>query len=70
MIGDNTIGVSFQGFFNDEIKDRIKKVPGAEYDFPNKIWKIPVSQKDIMIDSVCALCIENEVRIFDIPEFV
>lgn len=70
MIGDQTIGVSFLGFFNEEIKDKIKRIQGAEYDYPNKIWKLPFGKRDEMIDAVGAICVENGVKVFDVPEFV
>ena len=40
------------------------------YDPSNKIWKIPLELKDKVVDAVGNECVENGIRIFDVPDFV
>ena len=47
MAGPNTIALKFENFFDPEIKDRIKTMPDAKYDFDSKEWLL---RKDLKQD--------------------
>ena len=70
MIGDDMIGVSFQGFFSNDIKEGVRAVQGARYDGNNKIWLLPKSKQEELIQNVGSLCLDHEIKIFDVPDFV
>ena len=40
MINENLIAISFKGFFLNEIREKIKSLPGALYDQKLKVWMI------------------------------
>ena len=64
------MGITFQGFFSVEIKDAVRSVAGAKYDQPSKSWRIQRSEREALIDAVGALCIQQDVKISDIPQFI
>ena len=70
MVGDELMGITFQGFFSVEIKDAVKSVTGANYDQQSKSWQIRKSEREALIDAVGALCIQHDVKISDIPKFI
>lgn len=42
MLDDSKMVVSFQGFFDTEIKEKIESVPNATYDHKNQVWIVPL----------------------------
>lgn len=42
MLGGEKMAISFQGFYDNEIKERIKSVENAIYDSENRVWIVPV----------------------------
>ena len=42
LIDEKLIGISFQGFYSDKIKDMVKSIKGAKYDQKNKLWQLPM----------------------------
>ena len=69
-MGPNTIAVKFEGFYVDSIKDKIKSLPDSKYDPIGKEWLI---RKDLMektFELIGDQCIENGIKIVEIPDFV
>ena len=61
------MGVGFQGFFSNEVKDAIKRLPGAHFDGRSKLWRLKTDQREELIRAVGPICIEEEIQISDIP---
>jgi len=70
MIGPGQIAISFQGFFDNELKDLIKSMPNSRYESKSQVWILPIADKDPLIDKIGCRCIDLEVKIEDVPEFV
>jgi hypothetical protein len=70
LVGPNTIAVKMDGFYDQEIKDKIKGLPDAKYEGTSKEWFLRKDLKDKLIDSIGELCIDRGVQIVDIPDFV
>ena len=70
MAGPNTIALKFENFFDPEIKDRIKTMPDAKYDFDSKEWLLRKDLKQDLLQKIADLCIERCVQLVDVPDFV
>jgi SNF2 family DNA or RNA helicase len=64
------MGISFTGFFSNEIKEAIKTLPGAHYDGRSKLWKLKTELREALINAVGPACIEEGVQMTDIPKFI
>ena len=42
----------------------------SNYDAQHKMWVIPKTAYDQLIDVVGQLCIDNDIKIFDVPDFI
>ena len=69
LVGPNTIAVKFENFFDEEIKNKIKAMPDAKYDYPCKEWLVRKDLKEEMIELIGELCISKGIKISDIPQF-
>ena len=42
----------------------------SNYDAQHKMWVIPKTAYDQLIEVVGQLCIDNDIKIFDVPDFI
>jgi SNF2 family DNA or RNA helicase len=70
IVGPHTIAVSFVGFFDNAIKDKIKGLPEAKYEGVSKDWILRRDLQETMYQAIGELCIEKGIKIIEIPEFV
>lgn len=70
MVGEGYLGVEFNGFYCEEIKDQIKSIAGARWAPKQSIWYVPIELRETLVERVGAPCVESGVQIFDIPSFV
>ena len=70
MVSNERLGISFQGFYSAEIKDRIKAIEGATYDSATKTWHVNQSDKDLVVEEVAQLVLDVGAKIYDVPAFV
>lgn len=69
-VSRNEIGLSFQGFFDPELKDIIKGLSYSRYEYDRKVWVLPFEKKQAMIEAVKEHCLSNNIQLGDTPIFV
>ena len=69
-IGLNEVGLTFQGFYDPTLKDKIKDLEFSRFDAERKAWIIPDVNKQEMIDAISQYCIESNVLLGEQPKFV
>jgi hypothetical protein len=70
LVGPNTIAIKFDGFFDNDIKEKVKKLPDSKYDSVSKEWFIRKDLMSKLFDEIGQMCIDREIKIADIPGFV
>jgi len=70
LVGENTISVRFENFFDLDIKEKVKCLPDAKYDGASKEWFLRKDLMDTLFQSIGEVCIEKGVRVVEIPDFV
>lgn len=61
MAGLNTIALTFENFYDPDIKDRIKGLPDARYDFPSKQWYLRKDLKNKLTDAIGEICVSRGI---------
>ena len=70
LVGDDTMGITFKGFFDQKLKDKIKAHHFTQYNAENKMWILPMRHREDLLADISSYCIENQIVIVDIPDFV
>ena len=69
LLTPKEMAISFSGLFDVDIKDSIKAMEGAHYDSNSKLWIMSIELKERLINTIGEKCLENGVKISDIPQF-
>lgn len=70
IVSEDRMAISFKNFFSDAIKEGVKSLYNARYDYRNKLWTAPMDQKADLIRKVEPLCDLQGIQVFDVPKFV
>lgn len=63
-------GIVFQGFFDVDLKEIIKPIAAGGYQSESKAWLVPVDSKGKLMSSIFQYCLDHDIKIVDVPEFV
>jgi len=69
-IGLNEVGLTFQGFYDPNLKDKIKDLEFSRFDADRKAWIIPDDHKQEMIEKIAPHCLESNILLGEQPKFV
>jgi hypothetical protein len=69
-VGQNTIAVKFENFFDQEIKDKVKALPDSKYEPVSKEWFLRKDLMDQLFQKIGEICIDRGIKVVDIPDFV
>lgn len=69
LAGPNTYALKFEGFYDEELKNKIKSMPDTSYDGPNREWLVRKDLYDKMLSLIAEICLNKGIKIVDIPDF-
>ena len=70
FVQQDIIGLTYQGFFDPQLKDLIKALGYSKYDAERRAWLIPMNKKEEMVQAISEYCIESNVLLGEPPRFV
>lgn len=69
LAGPNTYALKMEGFYDEDLKNKIKSMPNSKYDVQSREWLVRKDLYDKMIEMIAEICLDKKIKIVDIPNF-